>query len=180
MTSCLHRKLGSLHQSAEQLVTEQTASNREAESRFAVKLHGFEQAGFEGPVADVGERRSGGRVCVHPPIQSQRQDHALRAGDLGGEHFGVAGRQRRRATRRRPHQSRNIWLHSSRVPAPRDAVEGVRPRPNRFVSFTLPVHKVVAALMSGPSPVGDRKSTRLNSSHANISYAVFCLKKKTT
>src|SRR3712207_8167639 len=27
---------------------------------------------------------------------------------------------------------------------------------------------------------GDRKSTRLNSSHANISYAVFCLKKKTT
>src|SRR5438445_13660927 len=28
----------------------------------------------------------------------------------------------------------------------------------------------------GPAP--DRKSTRLNSSHANISYAVFCLKKK--
>src|SRR3712207_7841252 len=29
----------------------------------------------------------------------------------------------------------------------------------------------------GP-PLKDRKSTRLNSSHANISYAVFCLKKK--
>src|SRR3712207_7057236 len=28
--------------------------------------------------------------------------------------------------------------------------------------------------------VEDRKSTRLNSSHANISYAVFCLKKKNT
>src|SRR3712207_8245858 len=27
-------------------------------------------------------------------------------------------------------------------------------------------------------PLSDRKSTRLNSSHANISYAVFCLKKK--
>src|SRR5687768_18499902 len=27
-------------------------------------------------------------------------------------------------------------------------------------------------------PVGDRKSTRLNSSHGYISYAVFCLKKK--
>src|SRR3712207_8174919 len=27
--------------------------------------------------------------------------------------------------------------------------------------------------------LGDRKSTRLNSSHANISYAVFCLKKTT-
>src|SRR3712207_7493906 len=35
---------------------------------------------------------------------------------------------------------------------------------------------------AGPGPgrhaVLDRKSTRLNSSHANISYAVFCLKKK--
>src|SRR3712207_7499135 len=29
-----------------------------------------------------------------------------------------------------------------------------------------------------PKFTGDRKSTRLNSSHANISYAVFCLKKK--
>src|SRR3712207_9458764 len=33
------------------------------------------------------------------------------------------------------------------------------------------------AAQDGP-PDGDRKSTRLNSSHANISYAVFCLKKK--
>src|SRR3712207_7812820 len=31
-----------------------------------------------------------------------------------------------------------------------------------------------------PHPTLDRKSTRLNSSHANISYAVFCLKKKKT
>src|SRR3712207_8488836 len=30
----------------------------------------------------------------------------------------------------------------------------------------------------GNTPGQDRKSTRLNSSHANISYAVFCLKKK--
>src|SRR3712207_8331272 len=30
----------------------------------------------------------------------------------------------------------------------------------------------------GPVKDEDRKSTRLNSSHANISYAVFCLKKK--
>src|SRR3712207_7490133 len=33
---------------------------------------------------------------------------------------------------------------------------------------------------SDPAFVEDRKSTRLNSSHANISYAVFCLKKKKT
>src|SRR3712207_8421419 len=31
-----------------------------------------------------------------------------------------------------------------------------------------------------PQTAADRKSTRLNSSHANISYAVFCLKKKKT
>src|SRR3712207_8571292 len=31
---------------------------------------------------------------------------------------------------------------------------------------------------AGSDPRQDRKSTRLNSSHANISYAVFCLKKK--
>src|SRR3712207_8693962 len=40
----------------------------------------------------------------------------------------------------------------------------------------------VAALVLVDAPVGDlpdRKSTRLNSSHANISYAVFCLKKNT-
>src|SRR3712207_8033612 len=40
------------------------------------------------------------------------------------------------------------------------------------------------ASASGPSDRAsrqeDRKSTRLNSSHANISYAVFCLKKKKT
>src|SRR5207248_11739117 len=33
---------------------------------------------------------------------------------------------------------------------------------------------------SGRHPDGDRKSTRLNSSHRTISYAVFCLKKKKT
>src|SRR3712207_7048032 len=38
-------------------------------------------------------------------------------------------------------------------------------------------HPVVGAL-GRAGVAGDRKSTRLNSSHANISYAVFCLKKK--
>src|SRR3712207_9219722 len=50
-------------------------------------------------------------------------------------------------------------------------------------------HEALLAAVAGPGhPVAggvavleaeeDRKSTRLNSSHANISYAVFCLKKK--
>src|SRR3712207_8792012 len=38
---------------------------------------------------------------------------------------------------------------------------------------------VLPSLQSAATWIGvDRKSTRLNSSHANISYAVFCLKKK--
>src|SRR3712207_8968406 len=40
----------------------------------------------------------------------------------------------------------------------------------------LGLHRVLADLVLVQP---DRKSTRLNSSHANISYAVFCLKKKT-
>src|SRR3712207_7763356 len=39
-----------------------------------------------------------------------------------------------------------------------------------------PPHRPEETLDARP----DRKSTRLNSSHANISYAVFCLKKKIT
>src|SRR5699024_12166483 len=39
---------------------------------------------------------------------------------------------------------------------------------------TLPTNCDVVAYCRGP----DRKSTRLNSSHVSISYAVFCLKKK--
>src|SRR3712207_7055773 len=62
--------------------------------------------------------------------------------------------------------------------------------PTAFVIIYLEM-KVIALinLRLGPNRVGpwgvlqstihgDRKSTRLNSSHANISYAVFCLKKK--
>src|SRR5256885_13243682 len=37
---------------------------------------------------------------------------------------------------------------------------------------------LVTVLSAGNEPVQDRKSTRLNSSHLVISYAVFCLKKK--
>src|SRR3712207_8997833 len=39
--------------------------------------------------------------------------------------------------------------------------------------------ELLVALLQQPQRLVDRKSTRLNSSHANISYAVFCLKKTT-
>src|SRR5258707_6836607 len=56
----------------------------------------------------------------------------------------------------------------------------------------LPIRTLCLQVLEGPDVVAvrgadrelvvaraiDRKSTRLNSSHANISYAVFCLKKK--
>src|SRR5256885_9780302 len=38
--------------------------------------------------------------------------------------------------------------------------------------------RVTGAVCGEGGPLGDRKSTRLNSSHLVISYAVFCLKKK--
>src|SRR3712207_9443706 len=52
------------------------------------------------------------------------------------------------------------------------------------LTLTLKVHESVepsslVPVTDGGRPDGDRKSTSLNSSHANISYAVFCLNKKT-
>src|SRR3712207_8810650 len=48
------------------------------------------------------------------------------------------------------------------------------------LALELPADGVGVAQRGGRDrAVADRKSTRLNSSHANISYAVFCLKKKT-
>src|SRR3712207_8260755 len=52
-------------------------------------------------------------------------------------------------------------------------------------TLTLDFHRPLEDRTEKPRPIPrekispeDRKSTRLNSSHANISYAVFCLKKK--
>src|SRR5476651_2812005 len=59
------------------------------------------------------------------------------------------------------------------------------PRSTLFPYTTLfrsprppPAPRPPAAGAAPPARRTDRKSTRLNSSHANISYAVFCLKKK--
>src|SRR3712207_7482263 len=54
------------------------------------------------------------------------------------------------------------------------------PRRRRDATARLPPQRLLvgARRHARRGPVQDRKSTRLNSSHANISYAVFCLKKK--
>src|SRR3712207_7523076 len=54
-----------------------------------------------------------------------------------------------------------------------------RRRTHRASEFEARSH-IARILHPGDDPRPDRKSTRLNSSHANISYAVFCLKKKKT
>src|SRR3712207_8290800 len=47
----------------------------------------------------------------------------------------------------------------------------------RELHLTKTEFRLLCELASNPGRVLDRKSTRLNSSHANISYAVFCLNK---
>src|SRR3712207_6989011 len=62
------------------------------------------------------------------------------------------------------------------------AYEGaLAPQAPEHEVLAVPVGRSVESLLRSGTTVVlglDRKSTRLNSSHANISYAVFCLKKK--
>src|SRR5688572_12382306 len=75
------------------------------------------------------------------------------------------------------------WTFNGQVPGPTiRATEGDRIRV-RFVNqgshpHTIHFHGWHPPAMDGSLPAQDRKSTRLNSSHSQISYAVFCLKKK--
>src|SRR3712207_9118291 len=50
--------------------------------------------------------------------------------------------------------------------------------PDAHLATTTSSLQVGAIAEASGHPSQDRKSTRLNSSHANISYAVFCLKKE--
>src|SRR3712207_8110603 len=64
--------------------------------------------------------------------------------------------------------------------AGKDEVEGLGAlldEPEDFGAHHLEILQL-QRFRGGPDEFIDRKSTRLNSSHANISYAVFCLKKK--
>src|SRR5207302_11187956 len=63
------------------------------------------------------------------------------------------------------------------APAPRPP-EGLSPSATSRRSRISRLHKARRHARSRSAAHGDRKSTRLNSSHVKISYAVFCLKKK--
>src|SRR3712207_7208116 len=70
------------------------------------------------------------------------------------------------------------------ISPPHDARYATAQLSNRCGTNRLVLHVIGVASSRMPMPhaypftIQDRKSTRLNSSHANISYAVFCLKKK--
>src|SRR2546422_8199590 len=57
-----------------------------------------------------------------------------------------------------------------------DYLDSLRRLQKMDVRRIYPAHGPV--IEDGPAKIADRKSTRLNSSHGYISYAVFCLKKK--
>src|SRR2546427_6183055 len=59
-------------------------------------------------------------------------------------------------------------------------VNGDRDKPYEWKKGEAPANReeILAAVEKAKQKILDRKSTRLNSSHSQISYAVFCLKKK--
>src|SRR3989449_4932685 len=145
-------------------------------------------------VTDIGR----GRLAVN---RRARYDTATNgsprpgAPDLGGgsrprpdEDGGDRARRRRRGTRA-PSTARDRRDHR-RGDGPRGGGPARRPRPRggaapghrlyrRRVCRRFPRHRILAAGHGDRTARGpDRKSTRLNSSHGYISYAVFCLKKK--
>src|SRR3712207_7355200 len=64
------------------------------------------------------------------------------------------------------------------ITKPADTFGGLCLLPSRGFQSHSHINNPAAATGCGRYLEIDRKSTRLNSSHANISYAVFCLKKK--
>src|SRR3712207_9059233 len=74
------------------------------------------------------------------------------------------------------HDALPIWARRGRIVLSFAVAPWLRGTQTSKRSFFSASRTAVAT--SSAEICGDRKSTRLNSSHANISYAVFCLKKK--
>src|SRR5207253_7118909 len=72
---------------------------------------------------------------------------------------------------------REIAPYENRVLLTEKLKEGFHLDPQKLSRTSL-VSDASAAIQRAAGTGGDRKSTRLNSSHVAISYAVFCLKKK--
>src|SRR2546422_140926 len=127
-----------------------------------------------------GAARGDGRVRRDGPIPGRGSragdwipEGVRRPGQRGRDHVGCV-RRRRRARPRRRERHRRLPRPAHTTPVRLDAGAHRRGR-------SLAERSRVLDLRAGPEAglVSDRKSTRLNSSHGYISYAVFCLKKKT-
>src|SRR5690606_26668306 len=102
------------------------------------------------------DRRGLGRYVPRTPSGGERSLHLVAAiGRRAREEYRMANRLRARLPCRGRARPRRVHLA---------ACDGLRPLPGRRRPRL--------------SAIPDRKSTRLNSSHVKISYAVFCLKKK--
>src|SRR2546430_6185314 len=104
----------------------------------------------------------GGMTESPPPVLHHPALTARDSVTLGGTPFAVA-------------ISRAGVVYVSRVSADSAARDNL---PSESFTTMVPVGPLASQVRI--SPDGDRKSTRLNSSHSQISYAVFCLKKKNT
>src|SRR2546427_2593254 len=117
------------------------------------------------PVGDLVERRamSGlvrGRAGVQGAGQDVREPLHPFAHLYGGRHVKSAPRRDR--------------FHAARAGCPRDCHSAERQASGK----RKPTQAEALTGIRPPVAPEDRKSTRLNSSHSQISYAVFCLKKK--
>src|SRR5690606_39712069 len=111
------------------------------------------KAGAARRYPDLKKRRVVGRVIV-----------VFARGSAAIDRTGLRGR---RAAGQRQGQRQGLCRFRAGAPA-----EGSRAHHDRHVS------SIACGAASCSWVISDRKSTRLNSSHVKISYAVFCLKKK--
>src|SRR5947209_192562 len=113
--------------------------------------------------------RHGRGVRLHPAAST----HPSAANARMPQSTAVA----RGSTRTPAYTSQSVlrWSAHAEGTTPRSTSKPMKSFPAPKVEYEEPIRKTLVGPKRGSI---DRKSTRLNSSHANISYAVFCLKKK--
>src|SRR3712207_169328 len=146
----------------------------------------------EDGIRDIGV--TGVQTCALPIFPEESFERIREARDLHKEGLGTESVRRQLREGGGPHTGElKKQLHelsenlerlrgNERPPAdeapPSHALRTILARQNLLISAMFNLTEMVEELLLASGKPRDRKSTRLNSSHANISYAVFCLKKK--
>src|SRR3989475_7047982 len=149
----------------------------EEAARVQVRVLGQVAVGGGGEGGDAGGLESHGRLLGNTRAGPRGHDLFQRVLALlarGGGGVTRVARQLGMADRGREARPGRIVLDRDRDPAV--LAGGAEDAVRRHVRVAVAVALGRGAVHRGP--LGDRKSTRLNSSHSQISYAVFCLKKK--